>query len=327
MTIPTITVLVPTYNRSAMLRNTLACMIAQETDERFTFEIMVIDDVSTDDTVAVVREFIAASPVPIRYILGKGRGITEVYNLAVEEFCGEWMAFFDDDQVTNSNCWLKDLYSAALEQGADMVGGPILLDLPENILAGIGPVCRDLYGESPEVRHPERYTKTNPLPAGGNRLVRRRVFERIGGFDGSILTGGGDRDFLLRAKDAGVVMGWASTAPGMHQIPPERIQYKHVKWYSVQWGCSFAHIDRKRFGLVKTMLSAIARVVQTLLVHVPMLLWGWIRGDSKTILDRQALYWRTVGYVRRALQLLAPKIFTQEKFFARVEFRRGRETT
>jgi len=327
MTRPTVTVLIPTYNRSAMLRNTLAGMITQETDDRFTYEIMVIDDASTDNTAAVVREFIAKSPVPMRYILGEGRGITGVYNLAVAEFRGQWLAFFDDDQITNSTCWLKDLYSAALEQDAEMVGGPILLDLPAEVLAGVGPVCRDLYGESPEVRHPERYKKKNPLPAGGNRLVRRRVFEQIGGFDELILTGGGDRDFLLRAKDAGIVMGWSPTAPGLHQIPPERIQYKHVKWYSVQWGCSFAHIDRKRFGLVKTMLSAIARVVQTLLVHVPMLLWGWIRGDSKTILDRQALYCRTVGYVRRTLQLLAPKIFTQEKFFARVEFRRGRETT
>jgi len=326
MTEPTITVAVPTYNRSAMLRDTLASMTGQETDDLFTYEIMVIDDASTDDTAAVVREIIARSTVPVRYIYGDGRGYTWVLNRAVAEFRGEWLAFFDDDQLTHST-WLKELYSAALGQEADMVGGPIVLELPEETLAGLGPVCRDLYGESPDVRNPEAYAEKLPLPSGGNRLIHRWVFEQVGTFDESMLTGGCDRDFLLRATDVGVAMGWAPKAAGRHLILPERITYRHVQWYSLQWGCSFAYIDRKRSGMIKTTLSAIARIGQAVLVHIPVLLWAKLQGDRAKVLDRQALLWRAVGYCRRTLQLLAPHLFAQEQFFSRVEFRRAQENT
>jgi len=323
---PTITVAVPTYNRSAMLRDTLACMMAQETGDLFTYEIMVIDDASTDDTAAVVREIIARSPVFMRYIYGDGRGYTGVLNRAVAEFSGQWLALFDDDQLTHST-WLMELYSTAVEQKADMVGGPIVLDLPEETLAGLGPVCRDLYGESPDVRSPEAYAAKPPLPPGGNRLVHRRVFERVGLFDESMLTGGCDRDFLLRATDAGVAMGWAPSAVGRHRILPQRTTYKHIKWYSLQWGCSFAYIDWKRSGMARIMLSSIARIGQAVLVHIPVLLGAKLQGNRAKVLDRQALLWRGVGYCRRTLQLMAPNFFPQEQFFSRVEFRRAQENT
>jgi len=326
MTDPTISIVIPTYNRSAMLRNTLACMTRQETEGLFTYEILVIDDASTDDTASVVREISDQSPVPVRYIYGEGKGYTAVLNRAVAEFRGQWLAFFDDDQLTHST-WIKELYNAALQQKADMVGGPIVLDLSESVLSGIGPVCRDLHGESPDVRNPELYSRKNPLPGGGNRLVRRRVFEEIGNFDESFLTGGCDRDFLLRAKAAGVAMGWAPLAQGRHLIPPERFSYKHIKWYSLQFGCSLAYSDLKRFGVFRTTLLAIARVGQAFMVNMPLLLWAQIKGDTARVFDRLALLWRVVGYIRKTLQAIAPNILAQEIFFSKVEFRRGRENT
>jgi glycosyltransferase involved in cell wall biosynthesis len=326
MDIPTISIAIPTYNRQDLLKKLMSVMISQQTDGRFTYEIIVIDDASTDDTATVVENIMRQSSVPVRYIREKGRGYTGVLNRAVREFRGQWLAFFDDDQFTDST-WLRDLYNAARSQGADMVGGPIILDLPESVLAGIGPVCRDLYGESPDVRTPELYREKSPLPSGGNRLVNRRVFEKIGAFDESMLTGGCDRDFLLRALAAGVIMGWAPNAAGYHLIPPERITYNHVKWYSLQWGCSFAYIDWKRLGGLKTTVLCIARIGKTLLINLPILLWVKMQGDTARILDRQALFWRAAGYTRRTLQMLAPNFFAQENFFSKVEFRRAQENT
>ena len=326
MTGPTISIVIPTYNRSAMVRNTLACMIGQETDELFTYEILVIDDASTDDTASVVRKISDQSPVPVRYIHGEGKGYTVVLNRAVAEFRGQWLAFFDDDQLTHPT-WIKELYNAALQQKADMVGGPIVLDLPESVLSGIGPVCRDLYGESPDVRNPKLYRGKDPLPGGGNRLVRRCVFEKIGTFDEAFLTGGCDRDFLLRAKAAGVPMGWAPLAQGRHLIPPERFSNKHIKWYSLQFGCSLAFSDLKRLGVFRTTLLAIARIGQAFLVNMPLLLWARIKKDDAEDSDRRALLWRAVGYIRKTLQAVAPKLFAQKDFFSKVEFRRARENT
>jgi len=326
MKTPTISIAIPTYNRQEMLRKTMHSMINQQTEGNFTYEILIIDDASTDNTAAVVEEISRSSPVPIRYITEKGRGYTAVLNRAVLEFHGQWLAFFDDDQYAGST-WLNELYQYALNHSADMVGGPILLDLPEELLAKIGPVCRDLLGESPDARHPEQYKENPPLPGGGNRLVKRYVFQTVGPFDETMLTGGCDRDFLLRARAAGIKMGWAFPAIAYHQIPQERVTYNHIKWYSLQWGCSFAYIDWKRFGLVKTSLSCLARIGQALLINIPRLIWLKTQGNKPKIIDRQALLWRAVGYSRRTLQIISPKLFNQEKFFSRVEFRRARENT
>ncbi len=320
---PTISVAVPTYNRASMLRNTLEGLLSQETDGAFSYEVLVLDDASTDDTPAVVAALARKAPVPVRYILAEGRGYTHVLNRAVAEFGGQWLAFFDDDQLAGPG-WLKALFAAARQQGAEMVGGPVVLDIPPSVLAGLGPVCRDLYGESPDVREPERYRDAPPLPSGGNRLVHRRVFERIGSFDETMLTGGCDRDFLLRACAAGVVMGWAPEAVARHLISADRFSAAHMRSYSLQWGCSFAHIDRKRWGMARTTLACIARIGQAVLVNLPCALAARARGDQRQLRDREVLLWRAQGYVRKTLQMLMPSLFAQERFFAAVEFRRVR---
>ncbi len=324
MSRPEVSVAVPTYNRSAMLRNTLEGLLNQETGGVVSYEILVLDDASTDDTPAVVAAMARNAPVPVNYILANGRGYTHVLNRAVAEFGGQWLAFFDDDQLAGPG-WLKALISVARAEGAEMVGGPVVLDIPESVLAGLGPVCRDLYGESPDVREPERYRRSPPLPSGGNRLIHRRVFERIGTFDETMLTGGCDRDFLLRACAAGVVMGWAPEAVARHVITAERFTAAHMRSYSLQWGCSFAHIDRKRWGMARTTLACVARIGQAVLINLPCALAARARGDRRALRDREVLLWRAQGYVRKTLQMLMPSLCAQKKFFAGVEFRRVRQ--
>ena len=320
---PAATIAIPTYNRAPQLSDTLRCMVRQQTG--FPYEILVINDGSTDETPKVINRFAREYPVPVRCITERGCGYTHALNRAVDEFQGTWLAFFDDDQLAGPG-WLAGLMRAAEEQDALMVGGPVILDIPEETLNRLGPVCRDIFGESPDVRDPERYAHRPPLPSGGNRLVHRKVFERVGTFDEKMLTGGCDRDFLLRALAAGIPMGWAPKSAAHHVISTGRFTYQHIKWYSLQWGCSFAYTDFKHKGRLFTAAACCARVGQALLINLPRLGLSRAAGKSAAVLDRQALLWRAAGYARKTLQLLAPDIFPQEKFFSRVEFRRVRES-
>ncbi len=313
------TIAIPTYNRAHQLSMTLECMVSQECD--LEYEILIINDGSTDETGEVIDRFGHEHAVPIRCIQGHGHGYTHALNRAVSEFRTPWIAFFDDDQLAGPE-WLASLMAAAKQQHALMVGGPVLLDIPQDILNGLGPVCRDLFGESPDVREPEKYTVTPPLPSGGNRLVHRKVFEKVGTFDDKMLTGGCDRDFLLRAIAANIPMGWAPEAKAKHVISTKRISYNHIKWYSLQWGCSFAYTDHKHRGICFTTGVCLARIGQAVCLNLPRLLYNKAINDNRTVLDLQALLWRAVGYTRKTLQLIAPKLFSQEEFFSRVEFRR-----
>ncbi len=322
----TATVAIPSYNRASLLKKTLECILSQETQGKFNYEVLVIDDGSTDETPKVVEEAAGLSTVPVKYIKEEGRGYTHALNRAISEFQGQWLAFFDDDQLTH-NRWLAQLLSAAKDQKAKMVGGPIVLELPKDILQTIGPVCRNIFGEyPPKCTGKLAFSQQMPLPPGGNRMIHRSVFDLIGGFDEKMLTGGCDRDFLLRACAARVPMGWAQEAVVRHLIDPGRFTREHIKWYSLQWGCSFAYIDSKRWGPLKTALACTARVGQALLVNLPLFLFAKLKGDDTSKMDRWALLWRAVGYTRQTLRILMPGLFAQEKFFSKVEFRRIRQT-
>ncbi len=326
MSDPSATIAIPTYNRAALLKKLLECMLTQDTQGKFSYEILIVDDASTDATHEVVRDAARNAKVPLRYIRESGQGYTHALNRSVHEFRGQWLAFFDDDQITHRS-WLYLLLDAARDQKAKMVGGPIVLDLPEDVLQSLGPVCRDLFGESPDVRNPDKFRHRPPLPSGGNRLIHRSVFSEIGGFDERMVTGGCDRDFLLRARDHGIPMGWARKAVARHIIDRGRLKTRHIKWYSLQWGCAFAYTDWKQRGRMVTCLSCVGRIFQALFLNMPRYLYSKATGNRADVMDRYALLWRASGYTRKTLQLLAPAVFPQEEFFSKVEFRRVRDTS
>jgi glycosyltransferase involved in cell wall biosynthesis len=90
-TIP-ISVVIPTYNRSRLLRRAIACVLDQTVSCK---EILVVDDGSTDDTVDVVRSF---GP-PVRLILQQHGGPSRARNLGVAESTTDWIAFLDSDDL------------------------------------------------------------------------------------------------------------------------------------------------------------------------------------------------------------------------------------
>ena len=147
MKVPLISIIVPTFNRSEMLRKAVNSMLQQETDGKFSYEIIIIDDASTDGTREVIGEIIKHSPELVKYVKGEGKGYTFALNKGLAESHGEWVALFDDDELANPD-WLKELYAYAMHIGAQCVGGRRELALPEEILAELGPVCRGLLGEA-----------------------------------------------------------------------------------------------------------------------------------------------------------------------------------
>ena len=121
---PLVSVVVPTYNRHAMLRKALRSLTVQETNDKFSYEIVVVDNGSTEPTRAVVAEIAAGSRVALSYVREEAGGYPEALNRGVREARGMWVALFDDDQLAEAN-WLKELLSAASLTKAKLVGGSI----------------------------------------------------------------------------------------------------------------------------------------------------------------------------------------------------------
>ena len=143
---PDISVVVCTYNRAEMLCDALDSLLNQNTDGQFSYEVVVVDDASTDTTPETVKEAALRSPAPMRYVRGLGRGIACARNRGINESSADWIAFFDDDQVAEPN-WLKELHSLALKTRSWCVGGTRYLLLPPQELSQLSSTCRRVLGE------------------------------------------------------------------------------------------------------------------------------------------------------------------------------------
>ena len=186
---PEVTVVIPTRNRWGFLERTLRTVLAQEAVH---FEIVVIDDGSTDETASRLN---ALGDDRVRVFLGASAGVAPARNRGIEEARGEWVAFLDDDDL-----WAPDKLGAQLavarSRDADFVYSAAV-EIAENgdfLSAQPAPVPSTLY-----VRLLER----NIMPAGAsNMMVRREFLEVVGGFDEQLFQLA-DWDMWIRLSAAG----------------------------------------------------------------------------------------------------------------------------
>ena len=166
-----VSVIIPTRNRSALLRYTLRSVLRQQDVD---LDVIIIDEGSTDDTPEMIGAFRDAR---IRYVRHEvPLGVSGARNRGITEARREWVAFLDDDDL-----WAPDKLSgqvrAAVDAGRDWVyTGSV----------NIAEDFRVIYGRPP--LPPDQVTSAvfryNPIPAGAsNVMVRRATLLQAGPFD------------------------------------------------------------------------------------------------------------------------------------------------
>ena len=111
---PTVSIVLPTYNRAYCLDRAVGSVLAQTFDD---WELILVDDGSTDETPALRREFAQALRCRYSDVASSRLGASGARNLGVSKAKGEWIAFLDSDDV-----WLPeklDLQLAALNANPD----------------------------------------------------------------------------------------------------------------------------------------------------------------------------------------------------------------
>jgi glycosyltransferase involved in cell wall biosynthesis/peptidoglycan/xylan/chitin deacetylase (PgdA/CDA1 family) len=321
--LPTITIVVPTYNRAHWIGEALQTLDGQATEGLFHYDVVVIDNASSDNTKEVVEKVAANVSIDIHYIYQTTPGDAPTRNAGLRSSTSDWYAFFDDDQLAEPN-WLLGLFKATRDCGANVVGGPVLLDLPEEELEALGPICRRALRELNYYSRLHPYIDKN-LPGTGNALVARQVFDSVGLFDESMTSGGSDSDFFMRARLAGHSLWFTPDAAIRHRIGRDRLEPEFFRWDALSGGAGHAaYFDYREEGARGLVWTCLLRLVHAAVCVVPALFWAWTVRDRGAALGRKTQLWRMEGYFRRTLSVLAPKLFAQEKFFASLEFRKGR---
>jgi GT2 family glycosyltransferase len=197
-----VSVIIPTYDRAALLASTLPRLLAQELSGQ-TLEVLVVDDGSpTDDTARLVQ----ALDSPLLRLLRRTRGgSSAARNQAIAEARGRILLFVDDDAFVGPHFVGRHLALHALAAPRVVAGGIIQVRaIPATI------------DESPGLRAYHRH----PMP-GGNASAPAGAVRAAGGYDPWFSAyGWQDQELGERLLQAGLRRAFAWGAPIYHYKPP-----------------------------------------------------------------------------------------------------------
>jgi glycosyltransferase involved in cell wall biosynthesis len=191
------------------------------------FEVVIVDDASTDDTQQLLEALTAKASFPLRcFRLARNAGPATARNLGWRAARGAVIAFTDDDCVPEPH-WLASLLSAA--ETADVVQGRTLPDPAQ--VDHQGPFSRTL-----DISSEDGYYQTC------NIAYRRDLLERLGGFYEQFrYPAGEDTDLAWRAKELGATTTFAAAAVVHHDVRPSSFSVAvrdSWRWQSVALAAS-----------------------------------------------------------------------------------------
>jgi glycosyltransferase involved in cell wall biosynthesis len=317
-----VSVVIGTFNRAAVLRRAIDSLANQETGGKFTYEIIIVDNASTDDTPNVIASSASGNAVAIRGFMEPRHGVAAARNRSILEATGEWVAFHDDDQSAEPS-WLSELLAMAERKNCLVVGGDVLLELPPMNRRRLSPVCRRLLGEMTGFDGERRFNR-RLVPGTNNLLIHRSVLERVGLFD-EHCDSGEDADLYRRIRMANYECWFTPAAVVHHIIPPERLKTEYMRWTAMRHGGHVALRELREWGWLALPLVLAARIGQASLVYFPKYLFACLRGDDEAALGARCLLWRSEAYIRHALSLLVPAVFRQSALEEAMNFRHGRQ--
>ncbi|MGA2620314.1 MAG: glycosyltransferase family 2 protein [Thermoguttaceae bacterium] len=320
MTCPDVTVVVCTYNRAELLRRALGSLAVLETAGKFTYEVLVVNNGSSDSTNAVTDEVARYAPVAVRRVDEPRSGIAFSRNCGIAAARGEWIAFFDDDQLADPR-WLLELLTLAREKGARSAAGARTLLLPDGKQPPLPPLCRLLLGEDCGGEVSQHRYGSKAAPNTGNFLIHRTVFDEAGTFDEALAMSGEDSYLYYKMQQAGINVWYTPAALVQHVIPAHRLQDDYFRWTCLRHGWIMARVYWREFGLLVRLLVFTARLGQAVAVFAPRLLWARVRRNEEQALATRCRLWRAEGYFRGTLRYAAPRWFAQEALVAQLAFR------
>lgn len=207
-TLPTYSVVVPTFERVAALERCLDALASQSL-ERARFEVIVVDDGSARPPREAIAR--AAAVIDVRLIEQANAGPASARNAGARAARGEYVVFTDDDCRPDPE-WLRAIDAVAMRHPGCAVGGRVVNALGDG-----------LYSSASQLLIEYLYDYFNVDVEGGrffitsNLALPARAFHGIGGFDDSFpLAAAEDRDLCDRWRESGLAMLYAHGAVVHH---------------------------------------------------------------------------------------------------------------
>jgi GT2 family glycosyltransferase len=190
----------------------LLSALARQTFPLVDFEVLVVNNGSSDETAEVANDFARKEELKVRLAFEPRRGVNHARNRAVVETRTEFIAFIDDDEIPGAE-WLTSLVGGMRRfPDAGCVGGPVSATYA---YCGLPRTCErcDLTEGS---FHLDADGGIVEVVGGGNAIFRRSAFRSVGMFNPALSGHGDDFEWMLRSAAAGFPIYYVASADVEH---------------------------------------------------------------------------------------------------------------
>jgi glycosyltransferase involved in cell wall biosynthesis len=313
MNVASASILICTYNRARLLRETLAALQAMTAPPDCQVEIIVVDNNSSDNTQLVIGEAIGRSTIPVIAVRESAQGKSFALNRGLQIARGDVVALTDDDVWPNPD-WLARIVADFRQRDVTFVFGKVLprwsrLPPPEMLTPPAqdiwGPLAILDYGDTPADYVAE--CAGQRLPIGANLAFAREALIAIGGWRTDLgkvnnsLISGEDHEIFLRLRRHDLYKGYYDPAVAVrHFVPAARLTRRYFRrWFFWHGKTQALMLEDLHPHLEMSRVPRIAGVPRFLYRQTVEQLWQWIRalgrGDALGVMTEELRAIQFVG--------------------------------
>ncbi len=296
-------VVLPTYNRSDHLALALRSLLDAPAPVELEVTILVIDNNSVDDTRSVVERFQKNARRQIRYIPQPLQGSSQSRNAGITGGTAELLGFIDDDEQITPE-WFNAIAREFADPATDYLSGPCLANAEIPMPGWIPPGYNGVLGVTPAR---ERQLMDAAFPGillGGNAVMRRSLFERVGmyntslGRSGTGLLSEEDADLYRRVQAAGLRGYYVPDMAILHHIPASRLTRRYYRRWCYWRGISQGLADRHMPEPVVYLLGIPRYRLREGLAGLLPLAGNLRENGSADAFKRELPWWTLLGFLR-----------------------------
>jgi glycosyltransferase involved in cell wall biosynthesis len=295
---PIISVVICSYNRQDYITPALESLTKQDISPA-SFEVIVIDNNSSDNTKEITLRFIEAHPDHhIRYVFEAKQGLSHARNTGISEAKGMYIAYMDDDGQAEKN-YIKNLINAfSSHHEYQALGGKIL----PNYESGHEPEWMSFWvsGLVSKVDWGNTYGEffKYKYPFGCNMAFHKNILEKAGGFNTDLGSRSDDKYIFTTLRRMGVKILYAPDIVVYHSISRDRMTDSSIQKISKDVGKT-EYVRLLHQGLINKFIKGLEYLIK-LGVAFPIALFYLIHfAPSKgkyIILNR---WWVLQGYIQQ----------------------------
>lgn len=238
---PFVCAVVASYNRAYIISETLRALLGQNYPPN-RFEVVVVDNASTDNTLEVVRsefaDHLASGKLKVHALeANTGSAGSYIHALEVANDSWEYLLKMDEDLVLDPGCLSALVECAVRHVDVGMVGGKVYFYKQRDVLNGVGSFFRPYYAIARGIGVGEKDVGQYDLEqefdglAGCMVLISRKLKETVGWFDPDYFLYYDDHELMFRGRRAGLRNIFTPSAIGFHDTgTATSAKYSNPRW-------------------------------------------------------------------------------------------------